>query len=373
MMTHEKLQEVLNPYLKDDSVKFCKTACDKFLINTKQHITRVNTIASFVGTSHYYPYHDNDKFDSPFYCLVPYQSKNKSRNQYKLDDLTLEDVAKNDESVDELDGLIGQATWKHILSKPHHPECWDKSLSLDMKFDRANPRGNIDATKMTMDAMTEYVCDCMSMSIQIDKDPKAIFQWFDKYISTGKGVRWIMTKEQIDFIYSLADSIIKKLQDKTRKVYFDVDGVLRDIVGYFGTPDDDWGVKVDGKTIYEKITEDFSCLEKMPAMDFLKTVKKFTDTPNIISTQIEDEAREYTKKWLLKYFKGANMIFVGEGSSKEKDVILKANDRIFDDHPKFPSSNKLIIVGHGYNAEKHGLRVNDTHEMEAALEVLKEW
>ena len=152
-----------------------------------------------------------------------------------------------------------------------------------------------------------------------------------------------------------------------------MDGVLRDIVGYFGTHDDDWGVKVDGKSIYEKITDDFSCLEKMLPMDYVPVVQDFTDSPHIISTQIEPEAREHTTKWLSKYFKDAQTTYVGKDSSKEKNDLLKENDRIFDDHPKFPSSSRLIIVHHGYNSTKHGFRVSTPDEMAAVLEVLKIW
>ena len=62
------------------------------------------------------------------------------------------------------------------------------------------------------------------------------------------------------FFNLLAEHIIGKLKDKTRKVYFDVDGVLRDVIGYFGVPDDDWDVKVNGKTIFQEIGDDFACL-----------------------------------------------------------------------------------------------------------------
>jgi hypothetical protein len=57
----------------------------------------------------------------------------------------------------------------------------------------------------------------------------------------------------------------------------------------------------------------------------------------------------------------------------EKEAQLNVNDRIFDDHPQFPESNKLIILRHGYNEHKRGFRVNTPDEMEAVLEVLNGW
>ena len=126
------------------------------------------------------------------------RTKNQQSNQYAKAEQTLEDIVKD---VDEVEELIGQATWKHILSRPHHPEFWDKKLSLDMPFDRANPKTNIDATEMRTEALVEYVCDCMAMSIQFQKDPKAVHTWFSDNIADKPGKRWIMLKPQLDFIH----------------------------------------------------------------------------------------------------------------------------------------------------------------------------
>jgi len=360
MIKLERFHKLMSPFLKDDSVEFCQELMDQFVKSTRQHIIRVNTVASFIGK--YYPYHDLSKFDSPFYYLLPYRHGEKK----------LEDIVKPDR-LDELNERLGKATWKHILTDSHHPEFWDKNLSLNTPFDRDNPKCDIDATQMSESALDEYTCDCLSMSIQIDNDPKAVHKWFDDNISTRTGSRWIMSAKQIKYINELADKIIKILQNPDRKVFFDVDGVLRDIVGYFGTSDDSWDVKVDGKTICEKITEDFSVLADMPPMDFVKVVKDFTHTPFIMSSQQEPEAQKFTNLWLKKYFGAASGVYVTEGSYRTKDSLLKENDRIFDDHPKFPESNKLIIVSHGYNEHKQGLRVNTPFEMEAVLEVLKKW
>ena len=111
----------------------------------------------------------------------------------------------------------------------------------------------------------------------------------------------------------------------------------------------------------------------MPPTDFVKVVKDFAHTPFIMPSQQEPEAQKFTNLWLKKHFDGAGGIYVTEGSCYTKDSWLNENDRIFDDHPKFPESNKLIIVSHGYNEQKQGLRVNTPFEIEAALDVLKKW
>jgi len=357
MITAQRLQDVAGRYLKENSLEFCQAVVDNFVFSARQHIVRVNTLASFLGR--YYPYHDLDKFDSPFYYLLQYQhSGNK-----------LEDVVSD---VGTVTDLIGQAVWRHTLSRPHHPESWDRSLSLDMYPSKDESRAGFDARTMNEEALDECVCDHMALSIQLHDNLCSIYGWLNSNISAGKGRQWIMTEQQQNHIFRTTRILIDKLQDKTRKVYFDVDGVLRDMIGYFlGTPDDDWDARVDGKNLYEKLEEDFSVLERMPPMDYVPVVRQFTDRPDIITAQIEEEAREATTRWVLKHFRDANIIFVG--NSEEKNSLLSENDRIFDDHPRFPWSPKLIIAGHGYNVYKHGFRINDICELEAVLEVLRHW
>ena len=352
------LQEAVGKYLKENTSETCRKISDHFEKFTRQHIARVNAVASFIGE--HYPDHDADKFELPFYYIL----------QYKHSGTKLEDTVKN---VEEVNALIGKATWEHIKQNKHHPEYWDKSLPLDTPFDRKKPRMGIDATNMPESALREFVCDCVAMSIYLKNDPNEAFEWFRDNISDVNTKRWNMTGKQIEYLYNLAEHIIVKLKDKTRKVYFDVDGVLRDVIGYFGVPDDDWDVQVNGKTIFQEIGDDFACLEKMPPTEFVPVIKKFTDSPHVISTQIQPEAQTATTKWLSKHFKGAQPTYVGEGGSQEKNSLLNENDRIFDDHPQFPESNKLIVLGHGYNEHKSGFRVNTPDEIEAVLEVLRGW
>jgi len=327
-----------------------------FIDFTERHVVRVNTLASFIGN--YYPEHDQDKYTLPFYYLLQWQ-----HSGYEL--------ARLPDSEERLNEEIGKNTWAHILRNSHHPEHWDSTLSLNIPFDRDNPRMGIDARSMTMEALHEYVCDCMSMSIMIQKDPTAVYKWFSDNIDVKKGKRWLMTGAQIKYINSLAEYIIIKLKNPKRRVYFDVDGVLRDIVKYFGTSGNSWDEMVNGMTIYEAITKDFSCLDKMEDMQFVPTVQKFSKSPHILTCQLEPEAKMYTAMWLSRRFALPQVKFVN--SSAEKATLLNPDDRIFDDHPKFPESNKLIIVGHLYNNSKPGFRINTIAELEGALDVLQPW
>jgi len=136
---------------------------------------------------------------------------------------------------------------------------------------------------------------------------------------------------------------------------------------------DEWDTQVDGKSIMDKIAEDYGVLANMYAMPYLPVIKKFYKKPHILSTQVEEPARKATTKWLKKHFKEPNITYVGMGSHAEENAILHEDDRIFDDHPKFPNSPKLITVGHGYNKGKESFRISTPEEMEAILEVLKIW
>ena len=357
-MSAPELQGYVGKYLKDDSIEFCQKICDNFESFTRKHIARVNAVASFIGK--YYPEHDADKFRLPFYYLLQYQHSGNKLPAFVKD-------------VKEVEKLIGRDTWEHIISNRHHPENWDTGLNLHTEFDRSKPKTGIDAREMPNDALDEYVCDCLAMAIMIHNDPKEVYTWFQGNISYKPDKRWRMTEMQIDYIHKVAMGIISKLQDKKRKVYFDVDGVLRDIVKYLGTTDNEWDVRVNGKSIMDIITADFSCLKKMPDTQFVPVVRAFTQEPNICSSQIEPLAQKYTTEWLQERFRNPQITYVGKGSYSEKEAVLNENDRIFDDHPKFPENNKLIVVGHGYNAQKKGFRVETPDEMEAVLEVLKQW
>jgi len=325
-----------------------------FISFTRRHIARVNTLASFINE--YYPDHDQDKFTSPFYYLLQWRE-------------TGHDLKELPDSEERLTEMIDRDTWLHVLHNPHHPEHHDASLRVDQPFSRDNPRTNIDATTMPDKSLNEFVCDCMSMSIMLDHDPTKVFDWFDK--SVGDGKRWFMTARQTEYIYEIARHIIAKLKNPKRRVYFDVDGVLRDLTSYFNLSDNEWDEKINGKSIMDVISSDFSCLEKMPETAYLKIVQQFTHAPHIITTQIEQPAKHATAKWLAKRFVLPQVKFTE--SSVEKAALLNEDDRIFDDHPKFPESNKLIIIGHGYNRTKPGFRINTVADLVGALDVLQNW
>ena len=71
MLTAKQLQKDIGKYLKENSLENCQKIADNFEKFTRQHIARVNAVASFIGE--HYPDHDADKFDSPFYYLLQYQ------------------------------------------------------------------------------------------------------------------------------------------------------------------------------------------------------------------------------------------------------------------------------------------------------------
>jgi len=145
----------------------CEEIRRNFVDFTQRHIARVNTLASFIGR--YFPKHDEDKFDLPYYYLLQWRE-----TEHALDELPGD--------IDEINRRIDADTWTHILRNPHHPEHWDNRLAPDEPFARKDPKTNIDATGMDEDALSEFVCDCLSMSIMRDKDPDKVFDWFEKSV-----------------------------------------------------------------------------------------------------------------------------------------------------------------------------------------------
>lgn len=164
---------------------------DAFITRTKQHIYRVVKFADKLKLD--VLDHDQSKFDEPE--MTPYILINW---RYKL----------KDEGVDlqfppEIDNQLNQATLHHIKFNKHHPEYWDKEVTmknLNQKDRDAVPEKMVDATQMPRRAIQEMCCDWCAMSEERNNSP---YEWADKVI----GTRFKFTPHQIFLIYSTLDSL----------------------------------------------------------------------------------------------------------------------------------------------------------------------
>lgn len=132
-------------------------------------------------------------------------------------------------------------------------------------------------------------------------------------------------------------------------IYFDLDGVIRDLCkAYFGFQPNIWdcGLK-------EKILLDPSPLLKAPPTEYYPVIKEiFKDRKiYIITFQLSEEAKKYTFSWIKNHFRNSKVIFVN--SPEEKISILKKGDILIEDFPLFHQKDfigkTLVLIDKPYN------------------------
>lgn len=166
---------------------------EKFIERTKKHIDLVNKYANKIG--HIYLYHDYDKLSQ----LLDAYSLSVKYGGFDLDE-------ERKQMTDEELTRYNNATIKHIISNPHHPEYFlnraDKERVIN-NFTRDNPPVNLDCSKMTKEGILEMCCDWCAMSEEFGNTP---FEWLEKtcgyikYDDYDPPKRWKFTNEQYDLI-----------------------------------------------------------------------------------------------------------------------------------------------------------------------------
>ena len=130
-------------------------------------------------------------------------------------------------------------------------------------------------------------------------------------------------------------------------IYFDLDGVIRDIsVVLFGGDPKEWGSKVkSGENVFDFINNNLNVLVEAPVTDFYR----FRDykIECILSCQ-PVRWRFYTNQWIDKFCPGVDVVrYVRK--PEDKLSILKNGDFLVEDYPFFSDYSKIILVRRPYN------------------------
>lgn len=137
------------------------------------------------------------------------------------------------------------------------------------------------------------------------------------------------------------------------KLYFDCDGVLRDLAtAIYGYCPDKWDTKYQGHTVLEYVNKNLDILVNAPPTRYYRTIVRFLKGKRIhIITMQSDLWRPYTEKWIEEYFDVFDVTYVKKIEDKEK--LLGPDDLIVEDYPLFPKSmaSKLIMIDYPYNRE----------------------
>lgn len=104
----------------------------------------------------------------------------------------------------EIKEKMHEATFHHIKNHRHHPEFWDKEVTIDSlnKDDRDRPSEGkiVDGTHMPLTYVAAMVADWFAMSEELGGHPR---DWAKANI----GVRWNFSQAQESFIYYLIDRV----------------------------------------------------------------------------------------------------------------------------------------------------------------------
>ena len=148
--------------------------------------------------------HDKDKF---YDLHIPYMLITLGYNKDVKDDLGMDE---------EMDRFLRWATYRHVISNPHHPEYWDKEnakVNADVAYkDRDKPRSVIiDATKMPNNYLDEMICDWASVGAERGNSPQS-------WLENGKDTKWKFTDEQLKYMFDQMEKIWPGGRDETAKV-----------------------------------------------------------------------------------------------------------------------------------------------------------
>jgi len=162
----------------------------------------------------------------------------------------------------------------------------------------------------------------------------------------------------------------KKEVKMKRVIYWDVDGVLRDIVGTLG-------IKLDwGQFPYEIVNQNLEVLINANTLPYVEVLKKVKNRMNckILTAQPFEHWKPYLIKFLERIgVEDVEVIFVKHG--KEKLEILQDGDILIDDYPFKKEDVKkgtVIQIDYEYNRNSGLPRVSSPEELEKILQEIEE-
>jgi len=152
------------------------------------------------------------------------------------------------------------------------------------------------------------------------------------------------------------------------KLYWDLDGVLRDLTKLvFKHIPQDWYHKENNEDIFEKINKDLTVLKKSPATEFYKVAIKFPFI-KILTCQPE-HWKPFTKQWIEKHFSSIVHSVKYLNHQEEKiNIIKNENAFLIDDFPFFSDYSRVILIDYPYNRNVRAkIRIRNSKQLDELL------
>lgn len=164
----------------------------------------------------------------------------------------------------------------------------------------------------------------------------------------------------------------------------DVDGCLRDLEAYlqseYGVPSPtNWNWKYEGKNMFQWVAKDFTMLSKSPKMKYFDAImdygRKLNESGKVLelwTNQPENWKPEFWK-WILKHVDPTGVKYTVKFLTREQKYDMLNNrsdvDYLIEDHPKLPTSDKIIFIDHTYNQDS--MQPNRVRSVKELKEFLK--
>lgn len=167
-------------------------------------------------------------------------------------------------------------------------------------------------------------------------------------------------------------------------VSVDCDGCLRDLEGFlaseYGVPSPTtWNWKYEGKNMFQWVAKDFTMLSKSPKMKYFDAIMDYGrklnaegKTLEIWTNQPENWKPQFWL-WCLKNIDHTGVKYTVKFLTREQkyDMLVSRSDvdYLIEDHPKLPTSDKIIFIDHTYNQDS--LQPNRVRSVKELKEFLK--
>ena len=151
-------------------------------------------------------------------------------------------------------------------------------------------------------------------------------------------------------------------------IYFDLDGVLRDLCGLHSGPAIEWSAKIKGRSLkehLEKYPEDLLASKKTKFFDLISARENIS----IISHQ-PMFWRSWTDRWLARHFgrREITVIYVPSGGDCKLEY-LKPGDWLVEDYPMFSDYSRIALIDYPYNRHvKAPVRISRKVDLHAFLQ-----
>lgn len=135
-------------------------------------------------------------------------------------------------------------------------------------------------------------------------------------------------------------------------IYFDLDGVIRNLCGIDRGNWQRWDDRIDGKTVVDYVNSDLSLLYQAPTTEYYPVICELQRI-NIITCQPESW-RPYTMAWISIHNERGNISVQFVSHADEKLALLNEGDLLVEDYPLFEDYSKIVLIDYPYNQNVKG-------------------